>query len=257
MLSLEFDGELAVLTLNREAKRNPISRSLHEYLADLLNDIDKVPDCRFILIRSAGPVFSSGGDLSELSRGLPEGYVLNYWSRMRRTILRLKTSPQVVVAAVQGPAVGAGASLALAADMVVASETSRFRFNFVHLGLLPDAGASLLAERVGEATARDLVLTGRWMTGEEALARGLIARLVPDDQQLDATVEDVISELRRAPSAALALAKALLNEASSRSFREAIEREGVYQMAASVSSDYLVRVKDVLENVRSSATSTE
>src|SRR5690606_25154455 len=117
--------------------------------------------------------------------------------------------------------------------------------------------ASLLAERVGEATARDLVLTGRWMTGEEALARGLIARLVPDDQQLDATVEDVISELRRAPSAALALAKALLNEASSRSFREAIEREGVYQMAASVSSDYLVRVKDVLENVRSSATSTE
>src|SRR5699024_10140180 len=124
---------------------------------------------RFIVLAGDGGIFSSGGDLSELESELPADYVDDYWSRMRGTIVALSEIDQIVISKIEGAAIGAGAALALAADIVIAEATAKIRFPFVHLGFVPDAGSTWIVPRnAGFAIARDLLLTGRWVDMSEA-----------------------------------------------------------------------------------------
>lgn len=236
-MTLEIEGDTAFVTLCGPQSRNAVSRSSHHELGRCLHSLRERDDVRFIVLSGANGDFSSGGDLGELSAGLPADYVDDYWERMRSTVVALGEMDQVVVSAIEGVAVGAGAALALSADIVVADSAARLRLSFVHIGFVPDAGATwLLPRNAGYAVARDLLLTGRWIAMPEALRCGLVSRVFePGD--LDSGVRSLLAELRRAPRESLALTKGLINQPERDDMVAAIRSEGAAQPVAETLSD--------------------
>lgn len=255
---LDVDEDVAHVWLCDPDTRNAVSRTVHHQLAAVLRRITDDPGIRFVVLRGEGGMFSSGGDLTELSNGLPTNYVADYWTRMSGTVVTLRSMQAVVIAGVEGAAVGAGAALALAADIVIAEQDVRMRFPFAHLGLMPDAGTSfVLPGLVGPAVARDLVLTGRWIGAAEAHERGLIARLAPTGA-IGAEVKSVIDELRQSPARTLGLVKNMMDATSMVGFVTAVRAEGVQQEAAAASGEYrdfLARVVDRTSSTRNQSRS--
>jgi 2-(1,2-epoxy-1,2-dihydrophenyl)acetyl-CoA isomerase len=247
---VELSGDAAYLTLSAPSRKNPVSRAVFHELGAELKRITGMSAIRFVVLRGEGGNFSSGGDLEELEEGLPQNYIFDYWQRMAKTILHIRSADQIFASAVQGVALGAGAGLALASDIVIAEEDARFRFHFVHLGLLPDAGTSaVLPSSVGLPVARDLLLSGRWLSAREAHQRGLIARVVPVGT-IDAAIEALLDELRLAPPETLSLAKSLIGH----DILPAIVRmEGVYQKAAAASINYQAQIAEVQRTLKTSA----
>ncbi|MGL3150341.1 enoyl-CoA hydratase/isomerase family protein [Microbacterium sp. A82] len=248
-VAFSVSGDVAVLTLTGP-KKNALSRQMHHALAGRLAELRELPDIRFVVLRGAEGIFSSGGDVSQLAEGLPDDYVEDYRIRMEGTIGAIRSLDQVVIAAVEGAAIGAAAALALSADLVIADLDTKIRLSFVHLGFVPDAGATyLLPQALGAARARDLLMTGRWITVEEACAAGLISRSCPPGV-LDEAVEDVLTELRQAPAHALVMTKHLINDRDQTAFMDAVAEEGRLQPAAAelTSPELIVTV---LERARS------
>jgi enoyl-CoA hydratase/carnithine racemase len=248
---LSVDDDVARIWLDDPSSRNALSRSTYHELGRIVAQVVPRDDVRFIVLRGAEGLFSSGGDLKELASGLGPQYLPDYWSRMSRVIAALRQAPQVVISVVEGVAAGAGASLALAADIVIAESAARFRWNFVWLGLMPDAGATqILPRSLGWARARDYLLTGKWMSAPDALTFGLISR-VATAAEVDTELLSLLTELRKAPAPALALAKNLLADSDPGGFENQIRREGVYQLAAALSSDVGTLATQVLHESRS------
>lgn len=238
MIDLDVADGVATLTINRPHRRNALAFSVHHRLGELLERVASRPDVRFIILRGSAGVFSSGGDVADLGKEFGAEYLLDYWQRMQKTVLLLRRTRQIVVAVVEGAAAGAGAALAISADVVLAAEDARFRWNFVKLGLLPDAGTTAtLTRSLGEARTRELLLTGRWMPAVEAQACGLVARLAPSGN-VDAMLTVLLAEIADAPPYTLALLKNMLEGAGSRDLQTATRLEGVYQLAAAASGDY-------------------
>lgn len=235
---VSVNGGTATVTLDRPQVRNALAFEVHHRLGDEIAAIAARPEIRFIVLRGANGFFSSGGDLSDIAKGFGPDYLRDYWQRMNASIVRFRTVPQIVVAAVEGAALGAGAALALAADIVLASSDARFRWNFVKLGLLPDAGTSVTLTRcMGPARAREVLMTGRWMGAEEAHASGIVSRLAACGQ-MDGELGRLLAELMEAPTHTLALLKNLLEGVSATDLAAAARLEGVYQLAAAASGDY-------------------
>lgn len=246
----EVSGDVACLTLSAPGRRNPVSRAVQHELGTELRRITCDDGVRFVVLRGEGGNFSSGGDLEELKDGLPPNYVSDYWERMGKTVLHLRNIDQIVICAVQGVALGAGAALALAGDVVLAEEDARFRFQFVHLGLMPDAGTSwLLPTAVGLPVARDLLLTGRWISALEAHQRGLVARIVPAGS-IETAITSLLDELRIAPKETLSLVKNLLRRDD---FSATVRMEGVYQQAAAANGKYLTQIAELHRVLKASA----
>lgn len=235
-------GDVAYLTLDRPAVRNALAFRTHHELGRALDAVSSDPAIRFVVLRGQGGNFSSGGDLSDLSGDLGADYLADYWQRMNGTVLRVRSMPQIVIAMVEGAAIGAGAALALAADIVLADREARFRWSFVHLGLIPDAGSSVLLPRIaGISRSRDLLLTGRWVDAQEAHRIGLIARISAPGE-LDRSLEGLLDELRQASSQALAMTKSLLEGTTLSDLAAGVRSEGAYQVAAASSGEYRSRV---------------
>lgn len=250
-VQLSVLDDTAYLWLCDPASRNALSRRAYHELGRLLATVVADENIRFIVLRGAGGLFSSGGDLKELAAGIGPQFLADYWRRMSDTIVTFRQAPQIVISVVEGVAAGAGASLALAADIVLAESTARFRWNFVRLGLMPDAGATrVLPRSLGWALARDYLLTGRWMSAQEAFTWGLVSRLAKA-ADIDAELLSLLTELRKAPAPALALAKNLMADSDPDGFESQVRREGVYQLAAALSSDVPALATQVLRESRS------
>lgn len=248
---LSIIDDTAYIRLDDPASRNALSRAMYHELGRILALVVPQEDVRFIVLRGADGLFSSGGDLKQLATGLDSQYLPDYWRRMSAVIGTLRQAPQIVISVVEGIAAGAGASLALAADIIIAESATRFRWNFVWLGLMPDAGAThVLPRSLGWARARDYLLTGKWMSAQDALSCGLVSRLV-STAEIDAELLSLLTELRRAPASALALAKNLLADSDPAGFENQVRREGVYQLAAALSSDVKTLATQVLNESRS------
>lgn len=231
-IQVELRGDTAELILSRPERRNALSRVVHHDLGAALDVVAAIPEVRYVVLAGAEGIFSSGGDLDELSNGLPEGYVEDYWDRMNKTVLSIARLDKVVIAKIEGAAVGAGAALALSADIVLAESTARVSFPFVRIGFVPDAGSTwVLPRNVGYAVARDLLLTGRWIEMPEALGLGLVSRVVAPGE-LDACVEEVLDQLRQAPQSALVLTKGLINGHERSALERAVRAEGESQPVA-------------------------
>ena len=205
-------GPVRVVTLNRPERRNAIDMALRLALAEAVEEATADPVIRAIVVTGAGKAFCSGGDVSTMRRQ-PPAEARPRTEAAQRVIRAIWSSPKPVVAAVEGAAYGAGASLALACDRVVAGEGAVFAVAFTGVGLAGDMGIfASLPVRVGIARARQLLMLPRPVPSREAAEMGLVDRLVPAGTALAAAIEDA-STLAAGPPQALAAIKAMLSGA--------------------------------------------
>lgn len=185
------DG-IATIALVREARMNAFDEAMHAALRAALDTVASDPAVRALVLTGSGRAFSSGQDLGERASAFNQGETPDLRASLEDNynplVRRLAELPVPVVAAVNGIAFGAGAAIAIACDVVVAARSARFQFGFINVGLGPDSGASWFLPRVvGHARASDLALTGRPVGAEEALAMGLVSRVVDDAELIDHT----------------------------------------------------------------------
>jgi enoyl-CoA hydratase len=206
----ERDGAVGVVLLNRPRQLNALSGELMEALVDALESLDADPEVRAIVVGGDERAFAAGADIDELAGGTPislyEGRRIERWDRIQA----LRTP---IVAAVSGYCLGGGCELAMACDLIVASETARFGQPEINLGVHPGAGGTQrLTRAVGKAIAMDMILTGRMLSAREALAFGLVARVVAKEAWL-AEARRVAHEIASKSPVALRLAKEAVDRA--------------------------------------------
>jgi enoyl-CoA hydratase/carnithine racemase len=231
----QVDGAV-ILTLHAPAFRNSCSPAMREVLLEQLRSASSDDKCRFIVLTGAAGHFCSGGRVSTVIKPDVERTRRNVG--VLQDIARLlHRGPKPTIAAVEGAATGAGFSLAMACDYVVAGEGARFCASFVKVGLLADAGlAWTLPQRVGAARARDMLLTGREVRGPEAKTLGMVDLLVPAGESLEVALG---SGQRYAGVAPLAIAatKRLMGE-SHNSLDDVLAAEAKEQPQLTLSQDY-------------------
>jgi enoyl-CoA hydratase len=211
-VSCERRGQVAVMRLNRQDRLNSLSLELYEALERALRELADDPEVRVIVLTGAGRAFSAGADLQEPG-GADQGRRRAYVETGQRVHRLLQTLPKPVVAAVNGPAVGAGLELALACDLVIAAEDAKLRLPELALGTFVGGGTTyVLAERVGLTRAKELLLLGEFLTGAEAARIGLVNRAIPTDRVLSEALALADELTRRAPIS-IGHAKRLLDRA--------------------------------------------
>jgi 2-(1,2-epoxy-1,2-dihydrophenyl)acetyl-CoA isomerase len=224
-LLVDRAGAVATIAMNRPEARNAIDLAMRNELNGALDEIEADRDARVVILTGAGGHFCAGGDVKTMSRrhtateGRARLQVLN------RFVIRLFNFPKPTIAMVDGVAVGAGCNLALACDLVVASDRARFGELFARLGLVPDAGGTwLLPRRVGLARAKELVFTADVLDAREAERIGLVNRVVPPPD-LESETYALARRIAAGPPGALAAAKALLDRAGTLDLEAALDAE--------------------------------
>ena len=214
-LTLEYDGPLALITLNRPDKRNAISYELIDELLRALQEAEKSP-AQILILTGAGKAFCSGMDLDNLraiTQRNPDENRAD--SQMMAHLFRsLYDFPKVTIAAVNGPAIAGGCGLATLCDFTLASAEASFGYTEVRIGFLPAIVSTFLLRQVGEKHARDLLLTGRIIPADEALRIGLVNEVVAPDKLMGRARELAATLLQNSP-ASLVATKRLLRKYSS------------------------------------------
>jgi len=202
----EIREGVAVVTLDRPERLNALTIEMREALGTHFESAGRDPAVRAVLLQAAGKAFCTSGDVSRMGDFTPESgrALLKLAQRMVRNLANVE---KPVVCAVRGAVAGIGWSMALACDMVVASDTARFSQVFRNVGLVPDGGAVwFLTQHLGAMRAKELVYMGRRIDAQEASQLGLVTRVVADDA-LDATAWELAHELAQGPTFALGMAK--------------------------------------------------
>ena len=182
-LTLNFDGPLATLTLNRPEKRNAISYQLIDEILRVFEEIQGSATAQVLILTGAGRAFCSGMDLDNLRSitGRSEEESLGDSRTMARMFRTLYEFPKVTIAAVNGPAIAGGCGLATLCDFTLASSEAKFGYTEVRIGFVPAIVSAFLLRQVGEKQARDLLLTGRIISADEAFRLGLVNEVVAPD----------------------------------------------------------------------------
>ncbi|MEU8121739.1 enoyl-CoA hydratase-related protein [Spirillospora sp. NPDC049024] len=233
------DG-VGTITLNRPDGMNSLTVEMKESLRAAVVRAAADPAVRAVILTGAGRAFCAGQDLREhgdnlaAGRGL-DGTVRDHYNPI---VLAIAGMRKPVVAAVNGVAAGAGASLAFACDLVVASDKARFATAFTGIGLAPDSGMSWTLQRlVGRAKAAELLMLGEPVKAQEALEMGLVTRVVPADELAPASVE-LARRLASGPTVAYGAVKAALDHAATHDLASALEREAELQDECEKTSDH-------------------
>jgi 2-(1,2-epoxy-1,2-dihydrophenyl)acetyl-CoA isomerase len=229
------DGAVLTITLNRPDVLNALNGATHRALAAALKDA-RDGEVRAVVLTGAGRGFCVGQDLQEFGEmpsvadGLRERYHPN--------VLAIRALEKPVIAAVNGPAAGAGMSLACVCDIRIAAASATFIPAFVNIGLVPDSGGTFFVTRIlGYARAFDWLCSGRRLTAPEAHAWGLVSEVV-DDDAFPARAAELAAELAALPTRAIGMTKRLLDRASSSGLEEQLEREAQLQAAATQTDDF-------------------
>jgi 2-(1,2-epoxy-1,2-dihydrophenyl)acetyl-CoA isomerase len=227
---------VATITLARPQSLNALSGAMVDELRAAVDEAGG-SGARCLLITGEGRGFSSGADLAS-GGGLPDDAGAALEKHFNPLIAALFELPVPVVAAVNGPAAGAGCSLALAADIVVAARSAYFLQAFVNIGLIPDAGATWILPRLaGRARAMEMMMLGERIPAEQALQWGLIARVV-DDEHLPSESVALATRLAQGPTVALGLIRKLAREAQHLPLDQAVAAERVAQRKAGRTEDF-------------------
>lgn len=210
-LLVEKKDYVATVTFNRPEKMNALDLIMRAELKAVLADLMADPQVKVLILTGAGDkAFCAGGDITTMTGvTAPSGR-----DRLRSVGLITKMMADMekpIIAAVNGVAVGAGMNIALAADMIIASETARFRETFANIGLIPDLGGFYtLSVRVGMPRAKELMMTARFIEAKEAEAIGLVNRVVPQDQLMN-EANALAASLAKGPSRVYGMIKTALN----------------------------------------------
>ena len=245
-IDFKADGPIVRITLNRPDRLNSFTAAMHAELRDALSDLG---DARVVILTGAGRGFCAGQDLKD--RNVAPGEIVDLgetverdWNPLVRAIAAL---PQPVIARVNGVAAGAGASLAMACDLVIAGRSAKFIQSFAAIGLVPDTGGSWhLTRHLGQARAMGLALTGEPLPAEQAAAWGLIWKCV-DDDALDAEVDGLAAKLAAMPPLGLAAIKRMIRSSWSRGLDEELDLQRDEMRRLGFTDDYREGVAAFLE----------
>ncbi len=245
MLRYEQDGPIVTLTLDAPERRNPISEApMIEAIVGALARLNADMSVRAAILTGAGSAFSSGGDLKKMAEPGGVSTVPPVESRgwyidgIQRIPLAFQQLEVPIIAAVNGPAIGAGNDLACMCDIRVAARSARFAESFVKVGLIPgDGGAWLLPRIVGESKAREMAFTGELLDAEQALACGLVSQVV-DDAELLPAARRIAERIAANPPHAVRMTKRLMNEAQGQSLATVLQMSAAFQAIAHTTRDH-------------------
>jgi len=247
ILSQYQDG-IAILTLNRPKSFNSFNREMALLFQEKLRECEQDVSIRAVVITGEGKAFCAGQDLGEVTN--PEanpGFKKILKEHYNPIIKLIRNLEKPVIAAVNGVAAGAGANIALAADIVVAKESVKFIQAFSAIGLVPDSGGTFILPRlVGFQKAMALAMLGDRILATEAEQMGMIYKAVKDDE-FDGFIQKLAQKMANMPTKGLVLTKKLFNASFNNSLEEQLELEGKYQIEASETDDYREGVAAFLE----------
>jgi 2-(1,2-epoxy-1,2-dihydrophenyl)acetyl-CoA isomerase len=242
-IEVHTEDSVAEITLNRPERLNAWTDQLGSELRKAILEDAADQSVRSVLITGAGRGFSSGADVKEMleqgARGERPDVGTMLRERYHPIIKGIRELPKPVIAAVNGPAVGIGCSLALACDLIWAGESAIFGLAFVNIGLVPDGGSTFLVPAaVGKARALEMALLGDPVSAEEALDWGLINRVVPDGKLMDET-RNLARRMAKGPTRSYANSKRALNNSLMRIMDEQLDLEAQIQGEMAQSDDFL------------------
>lgn len=239
-ITIDIADGIATVTLDRPERKNALDHAHQEELPQVFTRLQDDTSIRVVILTGGGEDFCSGADVKGMQT---DGSIADAFVRIKvlhRFMQALAEIERPVIAAVRGVAVGVGWSLALACDYVIAASDARFQFAFRHIGLAPDGGATkLLVQNLGVLRAKELIYSGRFVSGEEAYALGLATEVLPSDEVLP-RARALARELAVAPSLALVMAKRQFAEAQSQTYAETLALERTMQ-------PLMVRTEDFAE----------
>jgi len=249
----ETRDALAILTLDRPDTLNAYTEEMFDSIAQALDLADDDPAILCMIVTGSGSSFSAGGDLKLMKsrggmfRGKPVELRHRYVRGVQQIPRRIARFEKPLIAAINGPAVGAGLDLACMCDIRIAARRSRFGAPFVKLGLIPgDGGAYFISRVIGFSRALELMLTGRLIDADEALRIGLVHDVVDDDRIFDAAVERAELIMSHAPLA-VRLTKAACYQSWNASLDEALNLAATYQSVVQNTADHAEGLDAVLE----------
>jgi 2-(1,2-epoxy-1,2-dihydrophenyl)acetyl-CoA isomerase len=239
LLEMKHDG-IATLVLNRPERLNALNNELAMALNEALGRIAGDDGVHVVVITGAGRAFCAGGDLAAIGKGRRGRETQELEPLLRsgmQAVLRMRTIPQPVIAAVNGPAAGAGMNIALAADIRIAAEEATFGQNFAKVGLFPDYGGTyFLPQLVGPAKAAELFYTGDMIDAKTAPGLGIVNQVVPG-AQLEAEVKLLAQKIALGPPIAIRAVKKTLFGSEQQELSRALEHEVQEQVRCYLSED--------------------
>lgn len=249
-MKVEDSNGIRTITFDRPDSLNAFTAEAATDLAAGLSDVS-VDNFDAVVLTGEGKAFSAGGDIqamAERKETADESFdrVTRTLGRVVETVL---TTPVPIIAKVNGDAVGAGLSITAVSDFAYAIDSASFSCAFVRVGLIPDTGGTfLLPKLIGLRAAKRLAFTGEFISAEEAADLGLINGVVNGQRELNATVDNLISILKKQPSKTIALTKGALHENMGRHWREALDHELLTQTLAYGTIEHAIGVRAFLEN---------
>ena len=236
------DGRVATITLNRPEKKNPLTFESYAELRDLFRNLAYASDVRAVVVAGEGGNFCSGGDVFEIIEPLtkmPMPELLRFTRMTGDLVKAMKRAPQPIVAAIDGICAGAGAMIALAADMRLGTPVAKTAYLFTRVGLAgADMGAcGLLPRVIGQGRATELLMTGRAMTADEGAAWGFFNALLPRDEVV-ARAQALARTLADGPYFAHTMTKTMLNQEWAMGIEEMVESEAQAQAICMMTQDF-------------------
>ncbi len=246
-------GAILTLTMNQPQTRNALTgnTAVQEFV-QACAEISADPSVKVVILTAEGPVFSSGGNVKDMQRYYtqaltPDVIREEYRNGIQRLPKALYNLDVPIIAAVNGPAIGAGLDLICMCDIRIASEAATFAESFVKVGIVPgDGGAWLLPRAVGMSKASEMAFTGEALTAQEALSCGLVSRVVPHDALMD-EANRLAEKICANPGGVLRMTKRLLREGERSSLESILELSAGYQAIAHMTEDHHEAVRAFVE----------
>jgi len=253
-IKYNLEEGVATITLNRPEVYNALNDAITYELQDAFKAIARDEKVRVVVLTGEGKAFCSGQDLKAVSGSEKRSFLDSLHKRYNPLIMAMQTLPKPIICRLNGVAAGAGCSIALACDIIVASEEASLIEVFINIGLVPDSGSSYFLPRVlGRAKAFEMCSMGSRIKGMEAAELGLVNKAVPADQ-LDATIKEYTIYFANAPTKAIGLIKKMLNRSTASSLEEMLDYEAYCQEIAGNTTDYKEGVAAFLEKRKPSFT---
>ena len=252
-VDLSIEGDIATVTIRRPERRNALDAATATELAERVHEAGS--KARIVIVTGEGAAFCAGGDLEELeawSTKTPEEVSTTLYGSFQQMIRSIRASDAVYIAAINGPAVGAGMDLALACDLRVAADNARLGQVWVRLGVIPGTGGAFLTQHLaGPTKAAELLLTGDLITAQQALDAGLVNEVVAPDQLLPAAKE-LAARILRHPKDGVAANKRAMVAATESAMEAALTHAAEVQGIRFTSDEFKAAVRAARTRTRTS-----
>lgn len=247
-LLLDLKDRVAIVRMNREGSMNALEYRLRVDLVDCFEMLSDHDEAKVIILTGSGKAFCAGGDLRELrQQRMTIDQARKYVLQVNKVVLAIQNLEKPVIAAVNGAAMGAGFSIVMACDLIVASEKAMFSLGFVHVGLIPDLGATYFTPRlVGLLKAKELAFTGKTLSAHELSKLSMINFVVPHEE-VETKAFNLAGQIAEGAPVALGLSKKLLNRSLNSNLEEMLEIEAQAQAACMQSEDHMEGIRAFYE----------